>query len=189
VKASHVAALVAVFAAAPALAQETYLIDSDHTVPAFEIGHFGIATQRGLFSKTSGKVIIDRAAKKGSIEATIDTTTVDTGSAKRDAMLRSEDFFDTAKHPTATFKATKLDFDGETLVGADGELTMRGVTRPVSLKVENFKCLPAQANRRSLCAGDVSTVVKLTDFGMRRPGSLTDEVKILFSVEAAGAAM
>jgi polyisoprenoid-binding protein YceI len=173
--------------ALPALAQETYVIDAEHTVPMFEIGHMGIATQRGIFSKTTGKVVIDRAAKTGSIEATIDTSTVNSGAARRDAMLRGEDYFDTAKHPTATFKAISLAFDGENLVGAEGELTMRGVTKPVSLKVANFKCLPAQPNRKPLCVGDVSTVVKLTDYGMRKPGSLTDEVKIIFSVEAVGA--
>jgi len=179
-------ALVVAFVAVPALAQETYMIDSDHTVPTFEVGHMGIATQRGNFSKTSGKVVLDRAAKSGSIEVTIDTTTVSSGSAKRDAMLRSEDYFDTAKYPTATFKATKLAFDGENVVGADGELTMRGVTKPVAVNVANFKCLPAQANRKPVCGGDVSTVVKLTDFGMRKPNSLTDEVKIAVGAEAIG---
>jgi len=172
--------------AAPALAQETYLIDSDHTVPTFEIGHMGITTQRGNFSKTSGKVVLDRAAKSGSIEVTIDTTTVSSGSERRDAMLRSEDYFDTAKYPTATFKATKLSFDGENVAGADGELTLRGVTKRVALKVANFKCLPPQGNRKPVCGGDVSTVVKLTDFGMRKPNSLTDEVKIAVGTEAVG---
>jgi polyisoprenoid-binding protein YceI len=147
----------------------------------------GIATQRGNFSKTTGSVLLDRAAKTGSIEATIDTTTVSSGSARRDSMLRSEDYFDTARHPTATFKATKLAFDGENLVGADGELTLRGVTKPVALKIANFKCLPPQGNRKPLCAGDVSTVIKLTDFGLRKPPSLSDDVHIVFSVEAVGA--
>ncbi len=178
--------LAAAAVAAPAIAQETYMIDSEHTVPTFEIGHMGIATQRGNFSKTTGKVVLDRAAKSGSIEATIDTSTVSSGSTRRDAMLRSEDYFDTTKYPTATFKAIKLAFDGENLVGADGELTLHGVTKPVSLKVANLKCLPPQGNRKPVCAGDVSTVVKLTDFGMRKPNSLTDEVKIAFSVEAIG---
>ena len=180
-------ALAALAAACPALAQETYTIDPDHTVPTFEIGHMGIATQRGNFSKTTGTVVLDRAAKSGSIEATIDTSTVSSGSARRDAMLRSEDYFDCAKHPTASFKATKLQFDGDTVVGADGELTLRGVTKPVALKLANFKCLPPQGNRKPVCAGDVSTVVKLTDYGMRKPNSLTDDVRIVFSVEAVGA--
>jgi polyisoprenoid-binding protein YceI len=176
-------------AAAPALAAETYTIDPDHTVPTFEIGHMGMTFQRGHFSKTTGTVVIDRTAKTGSIEAVIDTSTVASGSAKRDAMLRSEDYFDSAKYPTATFKATKLAFDGEKLVGVDGELTMRGVTKPVSLKVANFTCLPPQGNRKPICGGEVSTVVKLTDYGMRKPNSLTDEVRIAIGVEAVGASM
>jgi polyisoprenoid-binding protein YceI len=182
----HAAAFAAAIGVAPAYAQETYAIDSEHTVPAFEIVHMGIATQRGHFSKTTGTIVVDRAAKSGSIEALIDTSTVSSGSARRDAMLRSEDYFDSAKHPTATFKATKLVFDGDNVVGAEGELTMRGVTKPVSLKVANLKCLPAQGNRKPVCAGDVSTTVKLTDYGMRKPPSLSDDVRILFSIEAVG---
>jgi polyisoprenoid-binding protein YceI len=177
-------ALLAAALAVPALAQETYTIDTEHTVPAFEIMHLGIALQRGTFAKTTGKVVLDRANKSGSIEATVDTSTVNSGSARRDAMLRSEDYFDSAKFPTATFKATKLSFDGENLVGADGELAMRGVAKPVALRVANLKCLPPQGNRKQVCGGEVSTVVKLTDYGMRKPNSLTDEVRITFSVEA-----
>jgi polyisoprenoid-binding protein YceI len=183
----HAVTIVGALAAAPALAQETYVIDSDHTTPMFEVLHMGMATQRGVFSKTTGKFVIDRAAKSGSVEAVIDTSTVNSGSEKRDSMLRSEDYFDTARHPTATFKATKLEFDGDNVVGAQGELTMRGVTKPVSLKVANFKCVPAQPNRKPICAGEVSAVVKLTDYGMRKPGSLTDEIRISIGVEAVGA--
>lgn len=180
--------LVVALAAVPALAEETYLLETDHTIPTFEISHMGgLSMQRGMFSKTTGKVVIDRAAKTGSVEAIIDTTTITTGSPRRDTILRAEDYFDTAKYPTATFKATNLAFDGESLVGAEGELTMRGVTKPVTLKVTNFKCVPAQANRRAMCGGEVSTVVKPSDFGMRKSGGHADEVKISVPVEAVAA--
>ncbi len=179
--------LIVAAVAMPALAEETYLIDTDHTVPTFEISHMGgISTQRGMFSKTTGKVVLDRAAKTGSVEAIIDTSTINTGSARRDAILRAEDYFDSAKYPTATFKATKLAFDGENIVGADGELTIRGVTKPVAVKVANFKCLPAQGNRRPMCAGEVSTSVTLSDFGMRKSGGHADVAKITVPVEAVG---
>jgi polyisoprenoid-binding protein YceI len=188
-KCYRLTALVVAVVAAPALAQETYVIDTDHTVPTFEIAHMGgISTQRGMFSKTTGTVVIDRAAKTGSVEAVIDTSTINTGSPRRDAILRAEDYFDSAKYPTATFKATKLAFDGENVVGAEGELTMRGVTKPVSVKVANFKCLPAQGNRKPICAGEVSTTVTLSDFGMRKSGGHADVAKITVPVEAVGAA-
>ena len=126
-----VIALAAGLAAAPALAEETYMLDADHTVPTFEIVHMGgISIQRGMFSKTTGKVTLDRAGKTGTVEALIDTSTITTGSPRRDNILRAEDYFDSAKYPTATFKATNLRFDGDNVVGADGELTLRGVTRP-----------------------------------------------------------
>jgi polyisoprenoid-binding protein YceI len=187
-RAVRTVALAAAVAAAPALAQETYVIDGDHTVPTFEISHMGgLSTQRGIFYKTTGKVVLDRAARSGSVEAVIDTATVSTGSASRDRILRGEDYFDTAKYPTATFKATKLDFDGENLVGAEGELTMRGVTKPVAVKVSNFRCLAPQGNRKPVCGGEVSTVVKPSDFGMRKTGGHADEVRIAIPVEAVGA--
>lgn len=180
--------LVVAVAAAPAIAQEKYTIDPDHTVPTFEIAHMGgISTQRGFFSKTTGKVVLDRAAKSGTVEAIIDTSTINTGSSRRDTILRGEDYFDSAKYPTATFKADKLAFDGENLVGVDGELTMRGVTKPVSLKVTNFKCFPAQGNRKPVCGGEVSTVVRLSDYGMRKSGGHADEARIAVGVEAVGA--
>lgn len=186
-KCHRLTALLVAAVAVPALAQETYVLDSDHTVPTFEIAHMGgISTQRGMFSKTTGKVVLNRAARSGSVEAIIDTSTITTGSPRRDAILRAEDYFDSAKYPTATFKADKLSFDGENLVGAEGELTMRGVTKPVSLKVINFKCLPQQGNRGPMCAGEVSTTVTLSDFGMRKSGGHADVAKITVPVEAVG---
>src|SRR5947207_12681604 len=131
-------ALVSAAIALPVTADETYSIDPAHTFPTFEVGHLGYSVMRGRFNKSQGKITLDRAAKAGSMEVAIDTTSVDTGWPKRDDHLRSDDFFAVAKYPTMNFKATQLTFDGDKLVSADGELTMIGQTKPAKLVINNF---------------------------------------------------
>jgi polyisoprenoid-binding protein YceI len=176
------AAVFALAFSVPALAQETYNIDPNHTFPTFEVGHGGISMQRGSFSKTTGKVTLDRAAKKGTIDVTIDTSTVNTNQAARDGVLKSERFFDVAKYPTMTFKASSLKFDGDNVVGADGELTMLGVTKPVALTVMNFKCAPTM----KVCGAEVTAAIKRSEWGMKTgiPLMQGDDVKIAIPVEA-----
>ena len=128
-------------------APETFNIDSPHTSANFEVTHLGINTIPGRFDKTTGKIVLDREAKTGSIEAEIDVSTISTGFAARDKLLKSEDYFNADKFPTITFRSVRLRFKGEDLAGADGELTMMGVTRPVSLELESFKCITNPANK------------------------------------------
>jgi polyisoprenoid-binding protein YceI len=166
-------------------ASETYVIDMPHSFSNFEVGHLGINWIHGRFNKTSGKIMLDRVAKQGSIEAEIDVGTVDTGYARRDELLRSEDYFNTAKFPTMTYRSNKLRFKDETLVGADGELTMLGVTRPVSLELISFKCIAHPVNKRELCGAVARTTIKRSEFGMTRASSsLTDEIRISINIEA-----
>src|SRR5208283_5044960 len=106
----------------------------------FEVNHMGFSIQRGSFGKATGKVTLDRRARNGTIDVTIDTTSIKTIDPRLDARMKGEDFFNVAKYPTMTFKASKLLYDGDQVVGADGELTMIGVTIPVVLKVANFIC-------------------------------------------------
>ena len=170
-----------------ALAQETYNIDPIHTTPTFEVSHGGMSLQRGSFSKTTGKITLDRAAKKGTIDVTIDTSTVNTNHAARDGVLRSDRFFDVAKFPTMTFKAANLKFDGENVVAADGELTMLGVTKPVTLAVTHFVCGPSPFNKAiTMCGAEVTTTIKRSEWGMKTgiPLMQGDDVKIAIPVEA-----
>ena len=122
----------------------------------FEVQHMGFSLQRGTFSKATGKITLDRAAKKGAIDVTIDTTTVKTIDPRLDTHVRGEDFFNVAKYPTMTFKSSQLSFDGDRVVGADGELTMLGITKPVKLTVANF--WPARS-RYSFITGRTPDVV------------------------------
>ena len=184
-KARAVAVALALTAAAPAFG-ETYAIDPTHTFPGFEILHMGYSLQRGSYGGASGKVTLDRAAKKGTVDVTIDATTVDTRMPARDVHLKGEGFFDVAKYPTITFKSSDLRFDGENLVGADGELTMHGVTKPVKLTVANFKCGQSPSNReRQMCGAEITAAIKRSEWGITRgiPG-IADDVKIAIPIEA-----
>jgi polyisoprenoid-binding protein YceI len=177
-------AICATFAL-PAAAADTYTIDPGHTYPSFEINHLGFSTMRGTFDATSGRVKLDPAARSGSIEISIDTASIDTGHTKRDEHLRSEDFFNVAQFPSMTYKATRLRFDGDRLAGADGELTLLGVTRPVSLTLTAFHCGPHPMNKKQVCGANATTTIKRSEFGMKTyVPAVGDEVKISIEVEA-----
>ncbi|NLF54020.1 MAG: YceI family protein, partial [Thauera phenolivorans] len=128
------AALIISAAATSAFAApETYGIDSTHTFPSFSYNHMGLSTQISKFEKTTGTVTLDKAARTGAVDITIDMTSVNTGYATFNEHIQGEDFLDTAKYPTATFKSTKVTFEGDKPVAIDGNLTIKGVTKPVTL--------------------------------------------------------
>lgn len=181
-------ALVAAIAAAVALpsqAADSYTVDPGHTYPSFEIGHLGFSTQRGRFNKTSGKITLDRAGKSGSVDLTIDATSIDTGNAKLADHLKSGDFFDVAQFPTITFKSTAFKFDGDKLAAVDGNLTLHGVTKPVTLAVSHFNCGAHPFTKKELCGADASVGIKRSDFGLKYGlPAIADDVKLLINVEA-----
>ncbi|HTS54781.1 MAG TPA: YceI family protein [Burkholderiales bacterium] len=178
-------ALAAGLASVPARAVDAYTIDPRHSFPSFEIGHFGWSTQRGRFDKTSGRFTLDRVAKTGAVEVAIDAASVDTGVAARDEDLRGEGFFDVAKYAAMTFKSTRVRFEGDKPVAVDGELTLRGVTRPLTLTVTNFHCGPNPFVKKEVCGADAVATIKRSEFGMTKfLPAISDEVKLLINVEA-----
>ena len=184
-----VATVVAILAGAvagPAPAQETYVIDPVHSQPMFEVQHMSFSLQRGTFSKVTGKITLDRAARKGALDVTIDTSTVKTIDPRLDTHVRGEDFFNVAKYPSMTFKSSELRFDGDRVVGADGELTLLGITKPVKLKVANFVCGDHPFNKKPMCGAEVTATIKRSEWGMKYgvPKAVGDDVKITIPVEA-----
>ncbi|MGH8670452.1 MAG: YceI family protein [Burkholderiales bacterium] len=164
----------------------TYTVDPTHTFPSFEVSHIGFSTQRGRFNASSGKIMLDRAAKLGSIDIAIDTSSIDTGLAKLEEHLRSEDFFNVAKFPTITFKSDRVRFNGKRPVSARGDFTMLGVTKPVSLAITNFKCGQHPVNKKFLCGADASTSFRRSDYGMSYAlPAVGDVVKINIQIEAS----
>lgn len=177
--------VAATLAALPASALETYTLDSSHTFPSFEVLHLGFSVQRGRFNRTTGKVSLDPAARKGSAEITIDAASIDTGLDKLEEHLRSEDFFDVSKHPSITFRSQRFHFEGDRVKSVEGELTMRGVTRPLTLEARHFHCGPHPMNKKQVCGGDFAATVKRSDFGMKYAvPAVADEVALRIQVEA-----
>ena len=170
---------------ASAFASDSYTIDPRHTFPSFEISHLGFSIQRGRFNQSAGKVELDIGKKQGKIDITIDATSISTGLPDLEKHLQGEDFFDAEKCPTITFTSNKLKFEGDKLVGAEGNFTMHGVTKPVSLLVDHFKCAPHPITRVSTCGANATTTINRSDFGISKyVPAVGDEVKIAIQVEA-----
>jgi polyisoprenoid-binding protein YceI len=156
-------------AAFSASAAETYVIDSRHTFPSFEISHFGLSTFRGRFDKTEGSIVLDRAAK----------------SVKVDEHLEAPDFFDAARFPSITFKSTQATFKGDVLTAVTGDLSMHGVTRPVTLKVNSFTCKEHPLKKIPACGADAEATIKRSDWGISTYApAIGDDVRLLIEVEA-----
>jgi polyisoprenoid-binding protein YceI len=166
-------------------APETYTIDSTHTFPSFEINHLGFSTQRGRFNKTTGTIVLDQAARKASVDISIDANSISTGLEKLEAHLRAEDFFDVAKYPTITFKSTGATFKGDKLATVSGDLGMHGVTKPVTLTVTAFHCGHNPVYKKDACGADAVTTIKRSDFGINYAlPAVSDEVRLLMQIEA-----
>jgi polyisoprenoid-binding protein YceI len=179
-----VAALSA-FSAAGFAAPETFNVEPTHTYPRFEYSHFGYSNQQQRFDKTSGKIVIDRATKTGSVDVSIDTTSVNTGYALFNQHLQGEDFFDTAKYPAISFKSTKVKFEGDKPVAVEGNLTIKGVTKPVTLTVTSFHSMPHPMLKKDAIGANASTKVKRSEFNMgKNVPYVSDEVTLTIAVEA-----
>jgi polyisoprenoid-binding protein YceI len=157
------AAMINTAAAAPA----TYNLDPNHTYPSFEADHFGgLSVWRGKFTKSSGQVVLDRAAKSGTIDVTVQTDSIDFGNAKLDEHAKGNEVFDVAKYPTATYKGKFTAFKGDMPTEAQGEFTLHGVTKPLTLKINQFKCMPHPMLKKEVCGADASAMLKRSDFGV-----------------------
>ena len=181
----HIAAALVLSVSLTAQAADSYTIDSRHTFPIFEVNHLGFSTQRGRFNKSAGKIMLDTAAKSGTVELTIDSGSIDMGIDKWDEHMKGPDFFDAAKHPTITFKSTKVSFDGDKVVGAAGDLTLLGVTKPVTLALSGFRCGEHPMLKKIVCGVDATTTIKRSEFGMKYAlPAIGDDVKLIVPVEA-----
>lgn len=166
-------------------APETYVIEPSHSMPRFEYSHFGYSLQLSRFDTVSGKITIDRAAKSGSVDVTIDAKSVNTGSPVFNGHIQGEDFFDTAKYPTITFKSNKVKFDGDKVASVDGDLTVKGITKPVTLTVNSFLCMPHPMMKKDACGATATTKVKRSDFNMGKYAPYVgDEVTLTIPVES-----
>ena len=163
----------------------TYTIDVSHTIPRFEYSHLGLSKQAHRFDKTSGKIMLDREARKGSVEVEIDATSVNTGFPLFNQHIQGEDFFDTARHPSIQFKSTGVKFDGDKPVAVDGNLTIKGVTRPVTLSITHFVAQAHPMNKKEALGANATTIIKRSEFNMGKfAPNVSDDVTLSIAVEA-----
>ena len=171
-----------------AVSAQSYNIEPGHTYPSFEADHLGISFWRGKFLKTSGKVTLDRAAQNGTLEINIDASSIDFGHAKMNEHARSKDMFNIEKFPNITYKSTALKFDGDKLVAVEGEMTLLGVTKPMKLTINHFKCIMHPMLKREVCGADASAQFDRTDFGLNYGiPRFAPDVKLAIQVEAVKA--
>jgi polyisoprenoid-binding protein YceI len=167
-------------------APTTYIIDTTHTQPRFEYSHFGYSNQVHSFDKTSGSIVYDPVAKTGSVDVVIDTKSVNTGYALLNQHIQDEDFFDTAKYPTITFKSTAVHFDGDKPVAIDGKLTIKGITKPVTLTLTSFQAMPNPMNKKDALGANAVTKIKRSEFNLGKYApAVSDDVVLSIPVEAA----
>jgi len=179
------------FPLAALAAPENYTIDPNHTYAYFEVEHLGVSHQRGRFEHLSGKFTLDRAAKSGSVELNVETATVSSGDNVKgsrprtlDDHLKTADFFNVAEFPRMTFKSTGVKFAGDNPAEIAGTLTLLGVAKPVTLKVERWVCKDNPMSKKPMCGGNASGNLKRTDFGMKYGvPAIGDDVLLWVSIE------
>jgi len=181
-----VAVLAALSAGAALAIPVTYNLDPAHTYPSFVTDHMGGLSQwRGKFTKSSGKVVLDRAAKIGTIDIKIDPASIDLGHAKLNEHVKSPDMFDVAKYPEITYKGKFTKFDGDVPKEIEGELTMHGITKPVKLKIDDFLCKQHPMLKREVCGAEAEATFNRDDFGIDygKQMGFKQEVKLEIQVE------
>ena len=184
------AALLALPAAAVIAAPPTYQIEPTHTYPSFEADpRGGLSVWRGKFNKTSGSVTFDKAAQQGTVDITVDIDSIDYGFDLMNTKAKSEELFDAAKYPTATYKGKLAGFKKGVPTKVIGDLTLRGITKPVQLNILSFKCMPHPMVKREVCGADAMATFKRDDFGMAagKDWGFKMDVTLRIQVEALAA--
>jgi len=167
------------------LAADMYQLDPTHTYPSFEADHEGGASiWRGKFTRSSGAVVIDRSARTGTLHVKIDPSSISTGNSVLDAELRSDEFFDVARFPDAIYDGSQIRFDGDTPVEVIGTLTFHGVTRPINLTLESFKCYPNPRVKREVCGTEATATFDRGDFGVDNGKAYGYSLKTILHIQA-----
>lgn len=179
-------AVIAVMLGVPVVAQSNpWHLDPPHSSAQFAVRHLGISTVRGTFTKLSGTARYDAAdPKDNSVEVTIDTASVDTRVEMRDNDLRSDHFFDVQKFPTMTFRSTKIESAGIDKLKITGDLTIRGITKPVTLDVDGPSKPVNDGQGHSRMGVSAAGILNRTDFGMTGyQGVVGNEVMLTIDAE------
>ncbi|MGH8432848.1 MAG: YceI family protein [Solimonas sp.] len=162
----HLLPLALAAALAPAIAAaDQYVIETHHTYPSLEMTHMGISIWRGKFNHSSGKVTLDRKARTGTVDIQVDAASVDFGHDEMNKHAVAEEWLNVKQYPVMNYRG-RLQFDGDSPSAVDGQLTLRGVTRPVKLKINSFVCIDHPFYKKEVCGADAEGMVDRADFGM-----------------------
>jgi len=164
---------------------KTYAVDPRHTFPMFEVSHYGFSTQRGRFTTVRGTITLDTQARRGAIDITIDARSIDMGFEEWNEQMRSEGFFDSARHPDISFRSNDVEFSGDRPVRVRGTLTLLGVSQPLTLEIDSFHCDKNRVSGKPTCGADARARLRRSAFGMTRslPG-IGDDVTLVIAIEA-----
>lgn len=185
VKFSAASVLAAAFAAPALAAPKTFTVDPTHTFASFAYNHMGLSKQQSRFNNTTGTIVYDAAAKTGSVEIEIDMASVDTGSDKFNEHIKSDDFFDVAKYPKATYKSKRVVFKGGKPVAVEGDLTIKDVTKPVKLVIDSFSAKEHPLKRVEAIGANGHMKIKRSEFNAGKfAPAVGDDVIISVSLEA-----
>jgi len=187
-KAALIASALAVAAVPVFAAPVTYKIDPSHTYPSFVSDHLGgVSKWRGKLNMTEGKIVLDKEAQTGTVEVVSDASSIDFGNDKLNAHAQKPDLLDTAKYPQITYKGKLVDFKNGAPTKVDGTLTLHGVTKPVTLTIEEFICKPHPMKKREVCGADASAVIDRSEFGVNwgQDIGFKQDVKLEIQVEAS----
>jgi polyisoprenoid-binding protein YceI len=181
------AAMLALATGSVLAAPVTYQIDPSHTHPSFETDHFGgLSVWRGRFDKTSGTIVIDKEKGTGSVEVTVDASSIDFGMPKLDEHTKSAEMLDAAKFPTATFKGKLTGFKNGAPTEAVGELTLHGVTHPLTLTINSFKCIEFPMDKKEHCGADASGTLNRADYGVNFGDKYGFKMDVKLAIQVEG---
>jgi polyisoprenoid-binding protein YceI len=183
-------AILALVTGSAIAAPVTYNVDPNHTYPSFEADHFGgLSNWRGKFNKSSGTIVLDKEKSTGKVEISVDVASINFGMPKLDEHAKSAEIFDAAKYPTATYKGTLAKFKDGAPTAVDGEFTLHGVTKPLTLTINSFKCMVNPMTKKEVCGADASATFNRSDFGVSYGDKygFKQEVKLQIQVEGVRA--
>jgi polyisoprenoid-binding protein YceI len=182
-------AAVLVLGAGVALAEQvTYQVDPGHTYPSFEADHFGgLSVWRGKFDKSSGSIVIDKDKGTGTVDVTVDAASIDFGNPKLNEHAKSAEMFDVAKYPTATYKGTLAGFKNGAPTKVEGQFTLHGVTKPLTLTINSFACKPNPMDKKEHCGADASATFNRADYGISYGDKYGFKMDVKLAIQVEGA--
>lgn len=181
--------LAALLAGAAQAAPATYVVDPSHTFPSFEADHMGgLSVWRGKFNKNEGRIVLDKAAGTGSVDILIDTASIDFGHDVLNEHMQGADYFDTAKFPQAHYIGKLAGFTDGKPTRVEGSLTLKGVTKPVTLTIGSFKCMPHPMLKREVCGADAAGSFQRDQFGITAGKDWGFDMKVQLRIQVEAVA-